>query len=132
MVVHTNRRSTELGGHIASFASAATLYDVGFNHFFRAPTDQHGGNLVYIQGHSAPGIYARAYLEGRLSEDQLNDFRQEVGGRGLSSYPHPWLMPNFWQFSTVSMGLSSMLTRNPVGEIRTTISFAESEAYTLP
>ncbi|MGO9288018.1 MAG: pyruvate dehydrogenase (acetyl-transferring), homodimeric type [Polyangia bacterium] len=109
MVVHTNRRSTELGGHIASFASAATLYDVGFNHFFRAPTDQHGGDLVYIQGHSAPGIYARAYLEGRLSEDQLNDFRQEVGGRGLSSYPHPWLMPNFWQFSTVSMGLSSML-----------------------
>jgi pyruvate dehydrogenase E1 component len=109
MVVHANRRSAELGGHIASFASAATLYDVGFNHFFRAPTDQHGGDLVYIQGHSAPGIYARAFLEGRLNEDQLNNFRQEVGGQGLSSYPHPWLMPDFWQFSTVSMGLSSML-----------------------
>ena len=109
MVVHTNRQSTELGGHIASFASAATLYDVGFNHFFRAPTDAHGGDLVYIQGHSAPGIYARAFLEGRLSEDQLNNFRQEIGGQGLSSYPHPWLMPDFWQFSTVSMGLSSML-----------------------
>ena len=109
MVVHTNRQSAELGGHIASFASAATLYDVGFNHFFRAPTDQHGGDLVYLQGHSAPGIYARAFLEGRLSEDQLNNFRQEVAGHGLSSYPHPWLMPDFWQFSTVSMGLSSML-----------------------
>jgi pyruvate dehydrogenase E1 component len=109
MVVHTNRHSAELGGHIASFASAATLYDVGFNHFFRAPTDQHGGDLVYIQGHSAPGIYARAFLEGRLSEDQLNNFRQEIGGHGLSSYPHPWLMPDFWQFSTVSMGLSSMM-----------------------
>ena len=109
MVVLANRQSTELGGHIASFASAATLYDVGFNHFFRAPTDQHGGDLVYLQGHSAPGIYARAFLEGRLSEDQLNNFRQEVAGHGLSSYPHPWLMPDFWQFSTVSMGLSSML-----------------------
>jgi pyruvate dehydrogenase E1 component, homodimeric type len=109
MVVHTNRQSAELGGHIASFASAATLYDVGFNHFFRAPSDQHGGDLIYIQGHSAPGIYARAFLEGRLTEDQLNNFRQEVGGQGLSSYPHPWLMPDFWQFSTVSMGLSSMM-----------------------
>jgi len=109
MVVHANRQSSELGGHIASFASAATLYDVGFNHFFRAPTDHHGGDLVYFQGHSAPGIYARAFLEGRLTEEQLNSFRQEVGGAGLSSYPHPWLMPDFWQFSTVSMGLAPMM-----------------------
>jgi pyruvate dehydrogenase E1 component len=79
----------ELGGHIASFASAATLYDVGFNHFFRAPSDSHGGDLVFFQGHSAPGIYARAFLEGRLSEEQLHNFRQEVEGKGLSSYPHP-------------------------------------------
>ncbi|HEX7599750.1 MAG TPA: pyruvate dehydrogenase (acetyl-transferring), homodimeric type [Polyangia bacterium] len=109
MVVHAYRQSPELGGHIASFASAATLYDVGFNHFFRAPTDQHGGDLIYFQGHSAPGIYARAFLEGRLSEDQLNHFRQEIGGKGLSSYPHPYLMPDFWQFSTVSMGLAPMM-----------------------
>jgi pyruvate dehydrogenase E1 component len=105
MVVQANRKSTELGGHIASFASSATLYDVGFNHFFHAPTNTHGGDLVYFQGHSAPGIYARAFLEGRLSEDQLHRFRQEVGGGGLPSYPHPWLMPDFWQFPTVSMGL---------------------------
>jgi len=87
MVVHANRRSTELGGHIASFASAATLYDVGFNHFFRAPTEQHGGDLVYLQGHSAPGIYARAYLEGRLSEDQLNNFRQEISSQFHCLHP---------------------------------------------
>ncbi len=105
MVVQANRKSTELGGHIASFASSATLYDVGFNHFFHAPTNTHGGDLVYFQGHSAPGIYARAFLEGRLSEDQLHKFRQEVDGGGLPSYPHPWLMPDFWQFPTVSMGL---------------------------
>jgi len=109
MVVQANRRHGELGGHIASFASAATLYDVGFNHFFRGAADPSGGDLVYIQGHSAPGIYARAFLEGRLSEDQLAHFRQEIGGRGLSSYPHPWLMPGFWQFPTVSMGLGPML-----------------------
>ena len=89
MVVRANKESSELGGHIASFASAATLYDVGFNHFFRAANDSFGGDLVYFQGHSAPGIYARAYLEGRISEEQMNNFRQEVGGKGLSSYPHP-------------------------------------------
>ncbi len=105
MVIKTNRISSELGGHIASFASSATLYDVGFNHFWHAPTAEHGGDLIFTQGHSAPGIYARAFLEGRLSEEQLNNFRQEVGGKGLSSYPHPWLMPDFWQFPTVSMGL---------------------------
>ncbi|EKF74241.1 pyruvate dehydrogenase subunit E1 [Alcanivorax hongdengensis A-11-3] len=95
----------ELGGHIASFASSATLYDVGFNHFFRAPSDKNEGDLVFFQGHSAPGVYARAYLEGRISEQQLDNFRREVDGQGLSSYPHPWLMPDFWQFPTVSMGL---------------------------
>jgi pyruvate dehydrogenase E1 component len=109
MVVQANARHGELGGHIASFASAATLYDVGFNHFFRGAGDASGGDLVYFQGHSAPGIYARAYLEGRISEDQLVRFRQEVDGRGLSSYPHPWLMPGFWQFPTVSMGLGPIL-----------------------
>jgi len=109
MVVNANRSSSELGGHIASFASAATLYDVGFNHFFRGPEADNGGDLVYFQGHSAPGIYARAFLEGRISEDQLLSFRQEVDGKGLSSYPHPYLMPDFWQFSTVSMGLTSMM-----------------------
>jgi pyruvate dehydrogenase E1 component len=109
MVLRANKESSELGGHIASFASAATLYDVGFNHFFRAWNDSFGGDLVYFQGHSAPGIYARAYLEGRISEDQMNNFRQEVGGKGLSSYPHPWLMPDFWQFPTVSMGLGPLM-----------------------
>ncbi len=105
MVMRANRTSSELGGHIASFASAATLYDVGFNHFWRGPEADNGADLVFFQGHSAPGIYARAFLEGRLSEAQLEGFRQEVEGRGLSSYPHPWLMPDFWQFPTVSMGL---------------------------
>ncbi len=105
MVVRANKISSELGGHIASFASAATLYDVGFDHFWHAPGEKHGGDLVYVQGHSAPGIYARAFLEGRISEQQMDNFRQEVEGRGLSSYPHPWLMPDFWQFPTVSMGL---------------------------
>jgi len=109
MVVQANRRSSEYGGHIATYASSATLYEVGFNHFWHAQDDNHGGDLIYIQGHSSPGIYARAYLEGRLSEDQLNHFRQEVGGKGLSSYPHPWLMPDFWQFPTVSMGLGPMM-----------------------
>ena len=105
MVVRANEASSELGGHVASFASSATLYDVGFNHFFRAPTADFGGDLVFFQGHSAPGVYARAYLEGRISEEQIANYRQEVDGRGLSSYPHSWLMPDFWQFATVSMGL---------------------------
>jgi pyruvate dehydrogenase E1 component len=105
MVVRANRKASELGGHIASFASAATLYDVGFNHFWRAPSHEHGGDLVFFQGHSAPGMYSRAFLEGRLKREQLEKFRQEVDGEGLSSYPHPWLMPDFWQFPTVSMGL---------------------------
>ncbi|MFA5683864.1 MAG: pyruvate dehydrogenase (acetyl-transferring), homodimeric type [Lysobacteraceae bacterium] len=105
MVVRTNRRPGDLGGHIASFASSATLYDVGFNHFWRAPSEDHPGDLLYIQGHSSPGVYARAFLEGRLSNDQLDHFRMEVDGRGISSYPHPWLMPDFWQTPTVSMGL---------------------------
>ena len=110
MVVHANRVSSELGGHIASFASAATLYDVGFSHFFRAPGDDNKGDLVFFQGHSAPGIYARAFLEGRISEEQLNAFRQEaLNKNGLSSYPHPWLMPEFWQFPTVSMGLGPLM-----------------------
>ena len=109
MVVQANRKATELGGHIASFASSATLFDVGYNHFFRATNDNQEGDLVFIQGHSAPGVYARAYLEGRISEEQLNNFRQEVDGHGLSSYPHPWLMPNFWQFPTVSMGLGPLM-----------------------
>ncbi|APZ43803.1 pyruvate dehydrogenase (acetyl-transferring), homodimeric type [Acidihalobacter ferrooxydans] len=108
MVVKANRKSSELGGHIASFASIATLYDVGFNHFWRAPTHEHGGDLVYFQGHSAPGNYARAFLEGRLSEEQLDNFRQEVDGKGIPSYPHPWSMPDFWQFPTVSMGLGPL------------------------
>ena len=105
MVVRANRKASELGGHIASFASAANLYDTGFNHFWRAPTHEHGGDLVLFQGHSAPRMYSRAFLEGRLDETQLDNFRQEVDGNGLSSYPHPWLMPDFWQFPTVSMGL---------------------------
>jgi len=109
MVVQANRKATELGGHIASFASSATLFDVGFNHFFRATNDSQEGDLVFFQGHSAPGVYARAFLEGRISEDQLDNFRQEVDGEGLSSYPHPWLMPNFWQFPTVSMGLGPLM-----------------------
>jgi pyruvate dehydrogenase E1 component len=109
MVLQANRESSELGGHIASYQSAATLYEVGFNHFWRAPGDDHGGDLVYIQGHSAPGIYARALLEGRLDERRVRGFRQETGGEGLSSYPHPWLMPDFWQFPTVSMGLGPLM-----------------------
>ncbi len=109
MVVQANRQSSELGGHIASFASSATLYDVGFNHFWHAPSEKHGGDMIFIQGHSAPGVYARAFLEGRITEDQLHKFRQEVDGGGLSSYPHPWLMPDFWQFPTVSMGLGPLM-----------------------
>lgn len=105
MVMRANERNEGLGGHISSFSSSATLYDVGFNYFFRGPEHPCGGDLIYFQGHIAPGIYARSFLEGRLSEDQLDNFRQEVDGNGLSSYPHPWLMPDYWQFPTVSMGL---------------------------
>ena len=108
-VLRASKRGGELGGHIASFASAATLYDVGFNHFFRGPDHPGGGDLVYIQGHSSPGIYARSFLEGRISEEQLDKFREESEGKGLSSYPHPWLMPNYWQLPTVSMGLGPIM-----------------------
>ena len=108
MVLRANRDKSGLGGHIASFASAATLYDVGFNHFFHAPTPEHGGDLIMFQGHSAPGIYARSFLEGRLTEADLDKFRREVDGDGLPSYPHPWLMPEYWQFPTVSMGWCSL------------------------
>jgi pyruvate dehydrogenase E1 component len=115
MVVRANRRPGDLGGHISSFASSATLYDVGFNYFFRAPEPAEvdgdvtrSGDLVYFQGHASPGIYARSFLEGRLSEDQLDNFRRETGSDGLSSYPHPWLMPDYWQFPTVSMGLGPL------------------------
>ncbi len=109
MVVAANRQNSEYGGHLATYASSATLYEVGFNHFWRAASEQHPGDLVFVQGHSSPGIYARAYLEGRLSEEQLRNFRRETTGNGLSSYPHPWLMPDFWQFPTVSMGLGPMM-----------------------
>ncbi|MGA7817430.1 pyruvate dehydrogenase (acetyl-transferring), homodimeric type [Caballeronia sp.] len=102
-------KETNVGGHIASFASAATLYDVGFNHFWHAPSADHGGDLVFVQGHSSPGVYSRAFLLGRLKQSQLDNFRQEVGGEGISSYPHPWLMPDFWQFPTVSMGLGPIM-----------------------
>lgn len=108
MVLRANRK-TNVGGHIASFASAATLYDVGYNHFWHAPSEEHGGDLVYVQGHSSPGIYAYAYLFGALTDEHLDNFRQETGGKGLSSYPHPWLMPDFWQFPTVSMGLGPLM-----------------------
>ncbi|MFN8752988.1 MAG: pyruvate dehydrogenase (acetyl-transferring), homodimeric type, partial [Betaproteobacteria bacterium] len=108
MVLRANK-DTNVGGHIASFASAATLYDVGFNHFWHAPSETHGGDMVFVQGHSAPGVYARAFMLGRLSGQQLDNYRQEVDGQGLSSYPHPWLMPDFWQFPTVSMGLGPIM-----------------------
>ena len=107
-VVRANRKPGDLGGHIASFASGATLYDVGFNHFWRAPSENHPGDLLFIQGHSAPGIYARSFLEGRINEQQLDNFRMEVDGQGISSYPHPWLMPDYWQTPTVSMGLGPL------------------------
>jgi pyruvate dehydrogenase E1 component len=108
MVLKANK-DTNVGGHISSFQSAATLYDVGFNHFWHAPSDSHGGDLVFVQGHVATGVYARAYMLGRLTEENLNNFRQEVDGKGISSYPHPWLMPDFWQFPTVSMGLGPIM-----------------------
>ena len=108
MVLRANK-DTNVGGHISSFQSAATLYDVGFNHFWHAPSDKHGGDLVFVQGHVATGVYARAYMLGRLTDEHLNNFRQEVDGKGISSYPHPWLMPDFWQFPTVSMGLGPIM-----------------------
>ncbi len=111
IVLRASKKGLDLGGHISSFASSATIYDVCFNHFFRARNEKDGGDLVYFQGHISPGIYARAFVEGRLTADQLDNFRQEVDGQGLSSYPHPKLMPEFWQFPTVSMGLG------PVGAI---------------
>ena len=109
MVVKANRADGDLGGHISSFASFANMLGIGFNHFWHAPTEHHGGDLLYIQGHSSPGVYARAFLEGRLSEEQMLNFRREVDGKGLSSYPHPKLMPDFWQFPTVSMGLGPLM-----------------------
>jgi pyruvate dehydrogenase E1 component len=110
IVLRANKESSELGGHIASYQSAATLYDVGYNHFWHGDTDGRLGDSIYFQGHSSPGFYGRAYLEGRLSEEQLDKFRQETGGGGLPSYPHPWLLPDFWQFPTVSMGLGPIMS----------------------
>ncbi len=109
MVVAANRKPGEVGGHIASFQSAATLYETGFNHFWRGPESEGGADMIFIQGHSAPGIYARAFLEGRISKRQIENFRREVDGNGIASYPHPWLMPEFWQFPTVSMGLGPIM-----------------------
>lgn len=108
IVVRASNKELDLGGHIGTFASAATLYDIGFNYFWRAPNKEHGGDMIFIQGHASPGIYSRSFLEGRLTAEQLDNFRQEVGGSGLSSYPHPWLMPDYWQFPTVSMGLGPL------------------------
>ncbi|MDP4835712.1 MAG: pyruvate dehydrogenase (acetyl-transferring), homodimeric type, partial [Burkholderiales bacterium] len=108
MVLRANK-TTNVGGHIASFASAATLYDIGFNHFWHSPSEAHGGDLIFAQGHSATGVYARAFMLGRLTKEQMDKYRQEVDGDGLSSYPHPWLMPDFWQFPTVSMGLGPIM-----------------------
>ncbi|MDX1786301.1 MAG: pyruvate dehydrogenase (acetyl-transferring), homodimeric type, partial [Roseovarius sp.] len=108
-VVRRNKISSEYGGHIASFASSATMYDIGLNHFWRARNENHGGDLVFFQGHVVPGIYARSFMEGRISAEQMDNFRSEVGGNGLSSYPHPWLMPDYWQFPTVSMGLGPLM-----------------------
>ncbi|KUM02230.1 pyruvate dehydrogenase (acetyl-transferring), homodimeric type [Chromobacterium subtsugae] len=109
MVLRAGKKDLELGGHIASYQSSATLYDVGFNHFWRAQNENQDGDLIYFQGHIAPGVYARAFMEGRLSAEQMDNFRQEVDGKGLSSYPHPWLMKDFWQFPTVSMGLGPLM-----------------------
>ncbi len=109
IILRANKESSELGGHIASFQSSALLYDIGFGHFWHAPSERHGGDLLYVQGHVSPGIYARAFVEGRLTEQQLLNFRQESDGKGIPSYPHPWLMPDFWQFPTVSMGLGPLM-----------------------
>ncbi|HPG21271.1 MAG TPA: pyruvate dehydrogenase (acetyl-transferring), homodimeric type, partial [Amaricoccus sp.] len=108
-VVRRNKVSSEYGGHIASFASSAVLYDIGLNHFWRTRSDAHGGDLVFFQGHAIPGIYARSLMEGRITAERLDNFRSETGGEGLSSYPHPWLMPDYWQFPTVSMGLGPLM-----------------------
>ena len=108
IVLRASKKDLELGGHIGSFASSAMLYDVGFNHFFKAPTENAGGDFIFAQGHISPGIYARSFIEGNLSEEQLNNFRQECAGEGLSSYPHPHLMKDYWQFPTVSMGLGPL------------------------
>ena len=108
MVVDANKHSDGIGGHISTYASAATLYEVGFQHFFKGEDHPDGSDLIYFQGHASPGIYARAFLEGRLNEQQLKNFRREIDN-GLSSYPHPWLMPEFWQFPTVSMGLGPLM-----------------------
>ncbi len=111
MVVRANRASDGIGGHISTYASAATLYEVGFNHFFRGKSKDGGGDIIYFQGHASPGIYARAFLEGRLPVEKLHNFRRELApGGGLSSYPHPWLMPDFWEFPTVSMGLGPIMS----------------------
>ncbi|MDO4251605.1 MAG: pyruvate dehydrogenase (acetyl-transferring), homodimeric type, partial [Moraxella sp.] len=110
MVMRANQNNDELGGHLATFASSATLYETGFNHFWRAPNENFGGDIIYYQGHGAPGMYARSFMEGRLSEEQLKNFRREVDGKGLSSYPHPYLMPDYWQFPTVSMGLGPLMS----------------------
>ena len=110
MVVNANKKSPGIGGHISTYASAANLYEIGFNHFFKGPNHPQGSDLVYFQGHASPGIYARSYLEGRLNEEKIGAFRRELSSNGgLSSYPHPWLMPDFWQFATVSMGLGPLL-----------------------
>jgi pyruvate dehydrogenase E1 component len=108
MVVRGGKKAPDVGGHIASFASSALLYTMGLHHFFHTESANHGGDLVFVQGHSSPGIYAYAYLMNRFNENQLDHFRQEIGGQGISSYPHPWLMPDFWQFPTVSMGLGPL------------------------
>src|ERR1700735_4392428 len=114
MVVRANKISSELGGHIATFQSLATLMEVGYNHFWHAPSESRPGDLVFFQGHSSPGNYARAFLEGRLTSEQLDGFRQEVSRPGgLSSYPHPWLMPDFWQFPTVSLGIGPLTSVSP-------------------
>src|SRR5262245_36567446 len=109
MVVRANREHPELGGHISTYASQATLLEVAFHHFLRGKDHPGGGDQVYLQGHASPGVYARAFLEGRLDEEHLRNFRREIAGKGLSSYPHPWLMPDFWEFPTVSMGLSPLM-----------------------
>src|SRR5262249_26173668 len=109
IILRANKESSELGGHIASFQSSALLYDIGFGHFWHAPSEKNGGDLIFVQGHVSPGIYARGFVEGRLSEQQLLNYRQETEGKGIPSYPHPWLMPDFWQFPTVSMGLGPLL-----------------------
>ena len=109
IVMRANKVSSELGGHIASYAGSAYLYEVGFNHFWKAPHGEQHGDMVFFQGHSSPGIYARSFVEGRFSEDRISNYRQESARVGLSSYPHPWLMPDYWQFPTVSMGLGPLM-----------------------